>query len=62
MPGKGTTMPFPLDETELKKTEEEIGAVLPKSYRNAMMKCNGGSVEAWDELRGQSCCVICVGL
>ncbi len=35
-------MPFPLDEMELKKTEEEIGAVLPESYRNAMKKCNGG--------------------
>ncbi len=43
-------MPFPLDEMELKKTEEEIGAVLPESYRNAMKKCNGGTVEAWDDM------------
>ena len=48
-PLKETTMPFPLDETELQKTEKEIGAVLPESYRKAMMKCNGGTVEAWDD-------------
>jgi hypothetical protein len=42
-------MPFPLDENELRKTEEKIGAVLPESYRNAMMKCNGGTIEAWDD-------------
>lgn len=42
-------MPFPLDEKELQKTEQEIGAVLPESYRNAMMKCNGGTIKAWDD-------------
>jgi hypothetical protein len=42
-------MPFSLDEKELQRTEEEIGAVLPESYRKAMMKCNGGAVEALDD-------------
>jgi len=43
-------MPFPLSETELKKTEEAIGATLPESYRNSMMQNNGGAVEAYDEV------------
>jgi len=43
-------MPFPLSEAELMKTEEELGARLPESYRDAMMKINGGSVEAYDEV------------
>ena len=45
-------MPFPLSEEELIKTESEIGAKLPTSYRNSMMLNNGGSVaigeEEWD--------------
>ncbi|HEX5772747.1 MAG TPA: SMI1/KNR4 family protein [Geomobilimonas sp.] len=49
IPEKEQPMPFPLDEKELQKTEQEIGAVLPESYRNAMMKCNGGTVEVWDD-------------
>ena len=53
-------MPFPLNEDELKKTEKEIGAELPTSYREAMMKDNGGSVDVrnddWDlfPVRNQS--------
>lgn len=43
-------MPFPLSEAELMKTEEALGARLPESYRKAMMKNNGGSVEAYDEI------------
>jgi len=38
-------MTFPLDESELKKTEDEIGSVLPISYRNSMMLHNGGAIE-----------------
>ncbi len=43
-------MPFPLSEEELQKTEKEIGAVLPLSYREAMKKNNGGSVDAWENI------------
>ena len=43
-------MPFPLPESELEKTEMEIGAVFPSSYRLAMIQSNGGSVEADDDV------------
>ena len=42
-------MPFPLSSNELEKTEKEIGAKLPDSYRNAMMLDNGGSVELQED-------------
>ena len=45
-------MPFPLSEDELKKTENEIGTMLPVSYRESMMEDNGGTViakgDTWD--------------
>ena len=42
-------MPFPLSDEELKKTEKEIAAELPSSYRNAMMIDNGGFVKVRGE-------------
>jgi hypothetical protein len=42
-------MPFSLSEDELRKTEEEIGATFPHSYRQAMMQANGGAVATQDD-------------
>lgn len=38
------SMPFTLDEIHLKRTEDKLGALLPDSYRRAMMVANGGEV------------------
>jgi SMI1 / KNR4 family (SUKH-1) len=40
-----SAMPFALTEDELRKTESELGAVLPASYRESMKQSNGGAVE-----------------
>lgn len=42
-------MPFTLSESELKKTEDEIGAVFPDSYRQSMMQANGGTIAIDDD-------------
>jgi hypothetical protein len=42
-------MPFPLSDEELRKTEKEIGAELPSSYRNGMMIDNGGFIKVRGE-------------
>jgi hypothetical protein len=39
-------MPFDLDERFIVAAEEKLGAKLPYSYRQAMMKGNGGTVDA----------------
>ena len=39
-------MPFDLDERFIVAAEEKLGATLPYSYRQAMMKGNGGAVRA----------------
>jgi hypothetical protein len=39
-------MPFDLDERFIVAAEEKLGAKLPYSYRQAMMKGNGGAVLA----------------
>jgi SMI1 / KNR4 family (SUKH-1) len=39
-------MPFDLDERFIVAAEEKLGAKLPYSYRQAMMKDNGGAVRA----------------
>jgi SMI1 / KNR4 family (SUKH-1) len=39
-------MPFDLDERFIVTAEEKLGAKLPYSYRQAMMKGNGGAVRA----------------
>lgn len=41
-------MAFDLDETWVLATEAQLGARLPASYRAAMMRRNGGSIEADD--------------
>jgi hypothetical protein len=40
---------FDLSEEELAKTEAEIGARFPASYRDAMKASNGGTVEAYED-------------
>jgi hypothetical protein len=40
---------FDLSEEELAKTEDEIGARFPESYRSAMKARNGGTIEALEE-------------
>jgi len=35
-------MPFALDETFVRRTEEQLGALLPDSYRRCMMTSSGG--------------------
>ena len=39
-------MPFDLSEEQLQATEAEIGAPFPESYRQQMMRSNGGEVDA----------------
>jgi len=39
-------MPFSLDQSFIVAAEEKLGAKLPYSYRHAMMKDNGGAVQA----------------
>lgn len=42
-------MAFDLAEAWIAETEARLGARLPASYRAAMMRRNGGSIEAEDE-------------
>lgn len=42
-------MPFDLAESFLLAAERELGASLPKSYRLAMLRENGGEIETDDE-------------
>ncbi|MEO1037029.1 MAG: SMI1/KNR4 family protein [Pseudomonadota bacterium] len=39
-------MAFDLSEEQLRATEDEIGAKFPESYRQQMMRSNGGEVDA----------------
>jgi hypothetical protein len=39
-------MPFDLDERFIVAAEDKLGAKLPYSYRQAMMKGNGSAVHA----------------
>ena len=39
-------MPFDLSEEQLQATEAEIGTQFPESYRQQMMRSNGGEVDA----------------
>ena len=39
------TVPFPIAEDEIRKSETELGATLPTSYRESMKRLNGGTVE-----------------
>ena len=45
-------MPFPVDEKYILQTEQKLGVKFPASFREKMMKENGGSVDtppdAWD--------------
>ena len=43
-------MPFNLAERFIRAAEEELGAPLPHSYRQAMMANNGGEVAAYDDV------------
>jgi len=43
-------MPFNLAEQFITAAEEELGAPLPHSYRQAMMASNGGEVAAYDDV------------
>lgn len=38
-------MPFPVDEKYIKIAETEFGVRFPESFRNKMMKLNGGGIE-----------------
>lgn len=38
-------MPFNLSESQLQQTEKLLGAKFPASYRQAMMRSNGGEVD-----------------
>lgn len=38
-------MPFPIDENYIMVTEEKLGVRFPPSFRNKMMRDNGGEVE-----------------
>ena len=44
-------MPFPVDEKYIQQTEQKLGVKFPASFRDKMMKENGGSVgtplDAW---------------
>jgi hypothetical protein len=43
-------MPFDLAEPFIKAAEDELGAPLPHSYRQAMMAGNGGDVAAYNDV------------
>ncbi len=43
-------MPFDLSEDQLRVTETEIGARFPESYRQAMMRSNGGEIHAMSDI------------
>ena len=43
-------MPFPLDESQLRQSETELGASFPSDYVEAMLAENGGEVEVDDEV------------
>jgi len=38
-------MPFPVEEQFIERTEAELGVRFPTSFRNKMLKMNGGGVE-----------------
>jgi hypothetical protein len=43
-------VPFPIEETELVATEEKLGAKFPTSFRERMMRQNGGEINAGDDV------------
>ena len=52
VPGKSGRLcgvPFELEERFVIAAEQELGASLPYSYRQAMMTSNGGQVLAYDD-------------
>lgn len=42
-------MPFDLQESFVLAAEESLGARLPESYRSAMLRSNGGELEAQED-------------
>jgi hypothetical protein len=42
-------MPFPLEESHIAATETKLGVKFPSSYRQRMMRDNGGEVETGDD-------------
>lgn len=42
-------MPFPTQEDVILETEKELGCRFPTSFRNKMMKENGGEVDIFDD-------------
>ena len=42
-------MAFPVEEKYIEKAEAELGVKFPESFRNKMMKKNGGEVEVSDD-------------
>jgi SMI1 / KNR4 family (SUKH-1) len=42
-------MPFPVDEKYIVQTEEKLGIIFPKSFRQRMMQNNGGEIEITDD-------------
>jgi hypothetical protein len=42
-------MPFPVEKRWIDATEAQLGTEFPSSYREAMMRWNGGAVSALDE-------------
>jgi hypothetical protein len=42
-------MPFPLDESHIIATETKLGVKFPPSFRQRMMRDNGGEVETGDD-------------
>lgn len=42
-------MPFPVDVTQVEATEQRLGARFPQSFRERMMRENGGEVDAADD-------------
>jgi hypothetical protein len=43
-------MPFPLDPAFVKRAEEKLGRALPPGYATALLRSNGGEVEAVGEV------------
>jgi hypothetical protein len=48
-------MPFDLQESFVVAAEQALGASLPSSYRQAMLRSNGGELETDDGLETRNC-------
>ena len=42
-------MPFPIDEKYILQTEQKLGTKFPASFREKMMRDNGGEIEAFED-------------